>query len=86
MKKILSLISFIFIFAGCEQSDKNYDAPRKGEDIISPFYTITINDCEYIRSFRALAHKGNCKYCARRDSIKWEQRKQELIEIIKSTE
>ena len=29
-------------------------------------YLYVIDDCEYIGYFRALTHKGNCKYCAKR--------------------
>lgn len=45
---------------GIERGDRNYQ-------------TITIDSCEYLykrSGYReSIAHKGNCKYCAQRDSI-----------------
>lgn len=32
--------------------------------------TIVYDDCEYVEKGFSIAHKGNCKYCAERDSIK----------------
>ena len=38
----------------------------------------------YVRGGAEPTHKGNCKFCAERDSIKWEKRKAELIKELKN--
>ena len=53
------------------------------------FYrTYIVDSCEYIgyaagSQHDYLAHKGNCRFCEERDSIKWEKRKKELKELVK---
>lgn len=32
--------------------------------------TIEYDNCEYVKRGFSISHKGNCKYCAKRDSIK----------------
>lgn len=39
----------------------------------------TLDSCEYYPKY---GHKGNCRFCKERDSIKWEKRKNELEELI----
>ena len=78
MKKIL-LLALIVIMAGCGLETVDRVA---GIDIVH------IDSCEYIKTisygaFPHYVHKGNCKYCAYRDAIKWEKRKEELIKEIK---
>ena len=53
-----------------------------------------VDSCEYIiradrdgsghrgYGFGFMAHKGNCRFCKERDSIKWEKRKKELEELV----
>lgn len=45
-----------------------------------------VDGCEYIslRNAYGFQHKGNCKFCASRDSIKWEKRKAEIVELLKA--
>ena len=31
------------------------------------YSTVTIDSCEYIKMYSSLAHKGNCKYCQKRN-------------------
>ena len=59
---------------GCEYKnpDGSYDT-QKSMDL----RTVVIDSCEYISAYHQLAHKGNCKYCAKR-------RKKELKELIKA--
>ena len=40
------------------------------------------DSCEYITIYSGVSHKGNCKFCKERDSIKWEKRKKELEELV----
>lgn len=40
---------------------------------------------QYARGFGFLAHKGNCKFCAERDSINREKQKKEIINEILNT-
>lgn len=32
--------------------------------------TIEYDNCEYVKKGFSISHKGNCKYCAERDSIR----------------
>ncbi len=79
MKKLILLALLAVIMEGClwdgcevEKSSMNY------VDII-------YDSCEYVYSNISdkMAHKGNCKFCAERDSIKWEKRKAEIVELLK---
>ena len=81
MKKLIILALLAVIMAGCVKKKEN------GEPIISDYYKQhsvdnpylqVLDSCEYICWNGRMAHKGNCKYCAKRDSIKWEKRKNEL--------
>jgi hypothetical protein len=56
-----------------------------GEDISDIYDVCIIDSCEYvaISGFTEPTHKGNCKYCEKRDSIKWEKRKAEIVELLK---
>ena len=59
---------------------------RSGQDISDKI--ITLDSCEYIQYWTGdynqnIEHKGNCRFCEERDSIKWEKRKKELEELVK---
>ena len=75
MKKILLSIPLLGILIGCS---------LEGEDLSVVYTECIIDSCEYvvISGFTEPTHKGNCKYCAERDSIKWEKRKAELRELV----
>lgn len=87
MKKFILLALAVLMMIGCDmkQSDGAYNPS---------FYRTYITDsCEYLgyaefSQYDFLAHKGNCRFCEERDSIKWEKRKKELLEelIIKLKE
>ena len=81
MKKIIILLLTALVMVGCDvkQSDGTYK--------LSFYRTYTVDSCEYIgyavgSKDDYLAHKGNCRFCKERDSIKWEKRKKELEELI----
>ena len=81
MKKLILLVFISLVVVGCISDDE--EAKIYEND---GFATLTYDSCEY--TFKTtgykgfLAHKGNCKYCEERDSIKWEKRKKELEELV----
>lgn len=81
MKKIILLALAALMMVGCGK--------RKYE--IESHSGIVIKDsCEYLLTtiaidkhvYLVMPHKGNCRFCKERDSIKWEKRKKELGELI----
>lgn len=71
MKKIALLALTTLIMVGCDNNGKPLG------------YTyIELDSCEYIGRLNQLAHKGNCRFCEKRDSIKWEKRRKELEELV----
>lgn len=77
MRKLILLVPLAVIMAGCS---------LEGRDLSEAYVSCEIDSCEYvvISGFTDPTHKGNCKYCAERDSIKWEKRKAELIKELKN--
>ena len=84
MKKIILLALTALMMVGCNperstQIDDDHSITR----IDDVYYSITVDSCEYIYcKGRLRGHKGNCRFCEQRDSIKWEKRKKELEELI----
>lgn len=82
MKKIILLALISLMMVGCldynSNPNRNIDTKTEG----NLYGTIIIDSCEYIQGYRRLAHKGNCRFCEERDSIKWEKRKKELEELV----
>ena len=80
MKKLLILALLAVIMAGCKKGEVYI---RKGDSCI----VTEVSGCEYImlRDAYGFQHKGNCKFCKHRDSIKWEKRKAELIKELKES-
>ena len=79
MKKIILLALTALMMAGCELS---VETDTKA---CTEFYHVIILDsCEYYSNTIKydLTHKGNCRFCKERDSVKWEKRKKELEELI----
>lgn len=78
MKKLILLALLAVIMAGCVENGYKVEKSSK------VFVDITYDSCEYVYSNISdkMAHKGNCKFCAERDSIKWEKRKKELEELV----
>ena len=71
MKKIIFLALTALMMVGCDNNGKPL-----GYDYLE------LDSCEYIAGINQLAHKGNCRFCEVRDSIKWEKRKKELEELV----
>lgn len=79
MKKLILLALLVVIMAGCLED--GYIVEKSSKVYVDIIY----DSCEYVysNSTERLAHKGNCKYCEKRDSIKWEKRKAEIVELLK---
>lgn len=86
MKKLIIFALLAVIMAGCVKTKEN------GEPIVSDYYKQhsvdnpylqALDSCEYICWNGRMSHKGNCKFCEERDSIKWEKRKAEIVELLK---
>lgn len=82
MKKIILLALTALMMVGCDD-EKQQDGTYKP----SSYRTYIIDSCEYVgcaigSQYDYLAHKGNCRFCKERDSIKWEKRKKELEELV----
>ena len=81
MKKLILLAFTALIMVGCVEKDFNGNiAVNTGG--YSPKILI-IDSCEYVKWGYGLSHKGNCRFCEERDSIKWEKRRKELEEFVK---
>ena len=85
MKKIILLTLTALMMVGCMKTKED------GEPILSNYYREhsvanpyiqVLDSCEYICWKSRMAHKGNCRFCKERDSIKWEKRKKELEELV----
>lgn len=75
MKKIVLLALTVLMMVGCVKDGK-VDRSR--------FLIVEIDSCEYVKWNESYGyqHKGNCRFCKERDSIKWEKRKKELEELV----
>ena len=74
MKKIIILTLTALIMVGClDKRDSNG----------VPYKVVIVDSCEYLNdeSLTTVGHKGNCRFCEQRDSIKLEKRKKELEEL-----
>ena len=71
IKHIILLVFTALMMVGCDNNGKPLG------------YTyLELDSCEYIAGLNQLSHKGNCRFCEERDSIKWEKRKKELEELV----
>ena len=72
MKKIVLLALTALMVAGCfdYNSNPNRNIDTKTEGVV--FGTIIIDSCEYIKGYRRLAHKGNCRFCKERRQNEFE--------------
>ena len=80
MEKIILLALTALVMVGCVEKDSNGHITIN-TGIENPNISI-IDSCEHVGWGHGLAHKGNCRFCEERDSIKWEKRKKELEELI----
>ena len=77
MKKIILLALTALMMAGCSDEKVKYK-------VTEDYYIVEIDSCEYVRYNPAYGfqHKGNCRFCKERDSIKLEKSKKELEELV----
>ena len=92
MKKIILLALTTLMMVGCEETEK--PSPTLYRNKKTGTITAIIDSCEYIvnkekyafsyteNEYITYTHKGNCRFCEERDSIKWEKRKKELKELV----
>lgn len=81
MKKLILLALTALMMTGCVEKDSDGNITvNTGTN--NPYISI-IDSCEYVNWSYGLAHKGNCRFCEERDSIKWEKRRKELEEFVK---
>lgn len=75
MKKLILLVLTVLMIVGC------FD--KKDSNGVS-YKVVVVDSCEYLNdgNYTVVGHKGNCRFCKKRDSIKWEKRKKELEELI----
>lgn len=78
MKKLILLALTALMMVGCG----DYTGKNQKNIAILGYSDIEIDSCQYIIGGYTLAHKGNCRFCEKRDSIKWEKRKKELEELV----
>lgn len=79
---LLTLTALMMVGCELEQTTENIEAPFGGDINNTTFQTVLIDSCEYVIGLYKLAHKGNCRFSAERDSIKLEKRKKELKELV----
>jgi len=81
MKKIILLALAALMMVGCDDKFVETDYYTSEGLRVS-----IIDSCEYIHYSCGwgpeYTHKGNCRFCEERDSIKWEKRKKELEELV----
>lgn len=79
MKKLLLVLLAALMMVGCRNN-----VEEDTNDCSENYNVIILDSCEYYSSAYVydLTHKGNCRFCQERDSIKWEKRKKELEELI----
>lgn len=65
MKKLLFLVLLAMIMVGCEEA-KNPDGSINAKRSID-FNIIRVDSCEYIKYYKGIAHKGNCRFCKERN-------------------
>ena len=79
MKKIILLAFTALMVVGCV-SEQERDEILKQHERFQDFQVVVVDSCEYVYRYSGssgmAAHKGNCKFCAKR-------RQKELEELIK---
>lgn len=69
---IIAIFLFILIMCGC-----NLEPRVKPNPDLQGFEIVVIDSCEYLSEYRGscigyrFAHKGNCKFCSKRNTINY---------------
>ena len=88
MKKLILLTLTALIMVGCGDTNNCKVHTVDLYDKYNNYSIVILDSCEYIKRDNSkydngISHKGNCRFCEERDSIKWEKRKKELEELVK---
>ena len=78
MKKIILLALTALVMVGCRYKAIGSNVRTASNPVVIVDEN-TLDSCEYYPDY---GHKGNCRFCKERDSIKWEKRKKELEELV----
>lgn len=79
MKKLILLALLAVIMVGCRYKQTSWNV-REASNPIIVVDSRSGDSCEY---FPYYGHNGICRFCKERDSIKWEKRKAEIVELLK---
>ena len=73
MKKLLTIIIASAVVSGC-CNGHNHRSVMQGTSDLTAAKIVEIDSCEYIQfnqdMYAAITHKGNCKYCLKRQNEK----------------
>jgi len=73
---LMILLAFTaLIMAGCDVKQPNTNTEASENIRRLGYEVIVVDNCEYIRGNKKLAHKGNCRFCK-------ERRQKELEELV----
>lgn len=74
MKKLIFLILLAsMLCASCESKDRDMIYSKNGIYAYS-FDVVIIDSCEYLLNRDMIAHKGNCRFCKKRNERYWKRR------------
>jgi hypothetical protein len=73
---LLALVSLMMVECRYRVTGRNVKTASNSVVVVDEN---TSDSCEYYPHY---GHKGNCRFCKERDSIKWKKRKKELEELI----
>ena len=73
MKKLLTIIIASAVVSGCCNGHNHRSAMQDTSDLTN-VKIVEIDSCEYMQfrqyMYEAITHKGNCKYCLKRQNEK----------------
>jgi len=67
MKKILFICLLLLTACADTNPDGSIIVHKGSTSIMSQPYEVVMDSCEYVRYDRGITHKGNCKFCAKRE-------------------
>lgn len=79
MKKVLLLFALLISLVSCDRRTEDEIRKEKIAELSEGFNVVIIDSCEYLikkddvqvwnmgRGFGYMAHKGNCKFCEKRN-------------------
>lgn len=67
MKKLLFLCLLLLTACADKNSDGSIRLHKSDNAILGQPLEFVMDSCEYVAYDRSIAHKGNCKFCAKRE-------------------